>query len=255
MTEEREGLHRAPYLIFILVLSVLALGALLAQRVLALTPEQARVLDLFDWAVCCVFLGDFLLTLARSDQRRRYLLTWGWLDLLSAIPAAEVFRWFRSARIVRIVRMLRAVRAARMLARGLSLRRAQSSVVTAALVGVILTLFASVAILQVETGDGVNIRTAEDALWWALTTMTTVGYGDRYPVTSEGRLVGSVLMVVGVGLFGVFTGFLASVFVKAEETRVEREVGELRRDLARLLEKFEDGGGHRESRTDRAAAE
>jgi len=239
MSEEPEVQKRAPYLVFILVLSVLALAGLLAQRALALTPDQVLILELFDWAVCFVFLADFLLTLYQAKNRRRYLLTWGWLDLISAVPAAEVFRWFRSARIVRIIKVLRAIRAARMLTRSMSLRRAESSVMTAGLVGVILWVFASVAILQVEVGDGANIKTAEDALWWTLTTMTTVGYGDRYPVTSEGRFVGAILMIVGVGLFGVATGFVASVFVKFEKPGIDSELELVRKDLAALMTMME----------------
>ena len=58
-----------------------------------------------------------------------------------------------------------------------------------------------------------NIQTPGDALWWAMTTITTVGYGDRYPVTPEGRVVAAMLMTVGVGCFGVFTGLVASWFL------------------------------------------
>jgi voltage-gated potassium channel len=59
-----------------------------------------------------------------------------------------------------------------------------------------------------------NIKTASDALWWAYVTVTTVGYGDKYPVTNSGRLVGVLLMTIGVGLFGVLTGYLANAFLK-----------------------------------------
>ena len=62
-----------------------------------------------------------------------------------------------------------------------------------------------------------NIKDAEDALWWSFVTITTVGYGDRFPVTTEGRLVGAVLMICGVGLFGTFTGFIASWFMEGEK--------------------------------------
>jgi voltage-gated potassium channel len=60
-------------------------------------------------------------------------------------------------------------------------------------------------------------QTAEDALWWAYVTITTVGYGDKFPVTSEGRLIAGFLMTAGVGLFGTFTGFVASWFVEGRE--------------------------------------
>jgi voltage-gated potassium channel len=228
--ESEERARSAPYLVFTLGLSLLALAALVAPRAFALSAQERRLLEWFDLAVCVVFFADFVYTLATSRRRARYFLTWGWLDLLSSIPASGAFRWARSGRIVRVLRILRALRAARLLARGLSLRRAESSLATAALLGCGMLLSSSVAILQVEQGDGANILTAEDALWWSLSTMTTVGYGDRYPVTTEGRVVGAALMILGVGLFGVLTAFLASRFVRAEGG--ESELAQLRREIA-----------------------
>ena len=88
------------------------------------------------------------------------------------------------------------------------------------IIAVLMILFSSIAILQVEDQPNSNIKSAEDALWWSYVTITTVGYGDKYPVTTEGRLIAAVLMTVGVGLFGTFTGFLASWFV-AERKKSE----------------------------------
>lgn len=72
-----------------------------------------------------------------------------------------------------------------------------SGALAAALLILLLTVFAAVTILQLEAAPTSNIRSAEDALWWTVTTPTTVGYGDLYPVTSEGRLLAGVLMVAG----------------------------------------------------------
>jgi voltage-gated potassium channel len=82
-----------------------------------------------------------------------------------------------------------------------------------------MVIFSSIAILQVEHAPNSNIKTAEDALWWSYVTITTVGYGDKYPVTTEGRIIAVFLMTIGVGLFGTFTAFLASWFI--EETKKE----------------------------------
>jgi voltage-gated potassium channel len=128
-----------------------------------------------------------------------------------------------------------------MLARSVVARRAESSLMTAGLVGMAVLVLASVAILQVEQDPSSNIRSADDALWWAVSTMTTVGYGDVYPVTPEGRLVGAGLMVVGVGLLGVFTAFLASRFVKTEELELGRQLSEVRREIAELRQIVEKG--------------
>lgn len=88
-----------------------------------------------------------------------------------------------------------------------------------------MVIFSAIAILQVEDDPNSNIKTAEDAIWWAYVTITTVGYGDKYPVTTEGRIIAAFLMTTGVGLFGTFTGFLASWFV-AEKKQEEKNNSE-----------------------------
>jgi voltage-gated potassium channel len=96
---------------------------------------------------------------------------------------------------------------------------------------------------------GSNIRTAEDALWWAYVTITTVGYGDKYPVTSEGRIIAVALITVGVGLFGTFTAFVASWFVekreeeeekKNEEKKIEEKKEEEKKEAARKKKGIEE---------------
>lgn len=227
---------RTSYLVFILVLSILAVLGLVVERLVPLDPEQRKVLEMFDWALCAVFLFDFLVTLRRSENRLRYLATWGWLDLLSAVPSVLAFRLARSARIVRIVRVLKILRASRITHRVLRHRRAESGLSAVALAAIVILLGASVAILQVERAEGANILDAGDAVWWALSTMTTVGYGDRFPVTFEGRLVAALLMVAGVGLFGTLSGFLAAWFVEPGDERRARDLEHLRGEVASLKE-------------------
>jgi voltage-gated potassium channel len=86
-----------------------------------------------------------------------------------------------------------------------------------------MIIFGSIAILQVEHDPNSNIKTAEDAIWWAFVTITTVGYGDKYPVTTEGRIIAGFLMITGVGLFGTFTGFIASWFLEPGKSKESEE--------------------------------
>src|SRR5262249_46063799 len=92
--------------------------------------------------------------------------------------------------------------------------RAKGALATALFVCLVLVTFGSVTILHVETDPQSNIRTPGDALWWSLATIATVGYGDKYPVTAEGRAVAIMLMMGGIGLFGTFTGYLATWFME-----------------------------------------
>ena len=117
---------------------------------------------------------------------------------------------------------------------------------------------AAVAVLAVEQdATGSNIRTASDALWWGYVTMTTVGYGDLYPVTNPGRVVGAFMMTLGVALFATFTGYLANSFLGPRRRRtnaklnVEPGVADL---LGALLEQQERLMSEMRSRLDEMQA-
>lgn len=237
--EERQ---RAPYLVFMLLLSIYAVLALAISTFVDLPADTRAILNYADNAVCVLFLIDFLITLVRSPNRGRYLLTWGWLDLLSSIPAVDTLRWGRAARILRILRVLRGIKAAKVLTEFILFRRAQSAFLAALLVSVLLIVLASSAVLQFETAPDANIKTPEDAVWWATVTITTVGYGDKFPLSSEGRLIAALLMTAGVGLFGTFSGFVAAWFLNAPTTRsaeltaidaLSQQVAELREQITR----------------------
>jgi voltage-gated potassium channel len=104
----------------------------------------------------------------------------------------------------------------------------------AAFIALLLVVFASIAMLHVETTPDANIKTPQDAVWWAMETITTVGYGDRFPVTTEGRVIAAVLMVCGVGLIGIFTGFIAYWFMRPSETRKDDLISAMSAEIAHL---------------------
>jgi voltage-gated potassium channel len=174
-------------------------------------------MDYADSALCVFFFADFLRSMKQAPNRWRYFYTWGWLDLAASVPSVGVLRLGRAVRVVRVLRILRVLRAGRMLTTAL-LQRREGALWTALLAATLTVFTASIAILELERETG-NIKTAEDALWWAVTTITTVGYGDRYPVTTEGRLVAVCLMVIGIGLFGTLSGLAASWFTVRDKDK------------------------------------
>jgi voltage-gated potassium channel len=222
-----------------LVLSFYAIAALAVQTAIRLDPQVRSVLEYADYAVCILFLLDFVVSLWCAPKRRRYFLTWGWLDLLSSIPALSSARWGRVARVVRIFRVLRGVKATKLITSAVLRRRAHNTFLAATLLALLLIVFCSVAVLHFETAPGSNIKTADDAIWWAFATVTTVGYGDRYPVTPEGRFVAVILMCAGVGLFGTFSGFLAAWFLD-EKSGSHSEIESLRAEITALRESVDD---------------
>lgn len=224
------------YQIFILALSLWAIGALAVSVSLPEGHTGHTFLEYADLLVCALFLMDFIVTLATSKNRWQYFITWGWLDLLSSVPMLPAARLGRLARIFRVVRVIRTIRATRLVASLVLQHRAENTFMAAALVGILLTITCSAAMLHFEgKAEGANIKTAEDAVWWSLVTITTVGYGDRFPVTTEGRLLAVVLMFAGVGLFGTFSAFLASWFIGGMQKEEKSEIDELRREIRELM--------------------
>jgi voltage-gated potassium channel len=241
------GHHARPYQIFMLALCVYAIAMLAVESIFPLDQDTREILAFADAGVCVLFFADFLVSITRAKSKWRYFYTWGWIDLLSSVPTFHLFRWARLARIARIFRVLRGVRATKILASFILDRRAESTFLAASLVSILLLVISSVAVLQFERVPGANIKSPDDAFWWALVTITTVGYGDRFPVTHEGRMVGAVLMIAGVGLFGTFAGFVASWFLRPTERRQTDDVEELRREIRALRESLERSGRERGS--------
>lgn len=228
-----------PYQLFMLVLCIFALTALAVETLAPISAVTRQILEFADTGVCALFFGDFLLQFARAPKRWQYFVSWGWIDLLSSVPMVDAFRVGRAARVMRILRVLRGVRSTKLLAALVIGRRAEATFLAVALVSLLLVVFASIAIVQFEHVDGSNIRSAQDAVWWSVVTITTVGYGDRYPITAEGRIVGGLLMTAGVGLFGTFSGFVASWFLAPAQKQRENEMHELRMEIISLRQLLE----------------
>lgn len=231
------------YQLFILFVSLFALAILGAGTVLPAESPTRQVLAYADNAVCVLFFADFLQQLARAPDRWGYFIRWGWIDLLSSIPMVDAFRVGRAARILRVLRLLRAAKATRILTTFVLRRRAQGAFLAASLITLLLMVFASIAILQFERPADGNIRTAPDAVWWTVVTMTTVGYGDHFPVTMGGRVVAALLMMVGIGLFGTFSGFVASWFLRPGEQQQDDALADVRQELVEIRRLLEVRGG------------
>jgi voltage-gated potassium channel len=224
--------------LFVLVLSLYSIVALAAELILPLSAQDTLLLQRIDWFVCAVFLADFFVHLAMAPNRAAYL-RWGWIDLLSSIPAVDWLRW---GRVFRILRILRALRSFHEVAEYFRLAPAKGTFGAVSLLTVLAAIISALAMLHVEAGaPGANIQSADDALWWAFVTLTTIGYGDHYPVTGAGRMIAVGLVICGLSIFGTFTALIASFFVGRfqKRTHVEladvlAEVKELRREVAEL---------------------
>jgi len=222
MSENSEYKRITFFDIVIVLLSIYVLIALFIDSVFSLPPELSRLLYIIDDVICFVFLYDFTYRFLKAPSKLKFL-KWGWIDLISSIPTFEYLRYGRLIRLFRLFRALRAFRSVRYLTAHVFKTRTQGTFTTVALIAVLTLIFGSIAILQVERVPASNIKTAEDAIWWTFTTISTVGYGDKFPVTTEGRIIAGFLIITGVTLFGTFTGFIAAWFM-GDKTKKEEEI-------------------------------
>ena len=237
--------------LFILVLTVLSLVIMVAL-LLPLSHATIIALTVYDNVICVIFLLDFFLNLRRSRPRRDYLIGQrGWLDLLGSIPSfgsfrfTALFRLARLSRLARIARLLRGKKKADLVQDVIDHRGQYAAFITLIAAMIVLTL-SSVLVLQFETrSHDANITTGGDALWWAVVTITTVGYGDTFPVTGAGRVTAFLVMLAGIGIIGALASILASILLPApaEEEEVEeasasgslqQELVDIRLELAAL---------------------
>jgi voltage-gated potassium channel len=252
--------HGNAYYIFILVTTLLALFIM----VLALLPvDEATRTTLYTWdtVLCVIFLADFAYNITGSRPVSEYFIRRrGWLDLIGSIPSFGIYRFtilirlFRVSRLVWISRRLGRQRRHELVADILR-NRGQYAFSFTALMGLIVVSVSSILVLQFESSaPGGNIKTGGDALWWAVVTLCTVGYGDFVPVTTFGRITGTFVMFAGVGIIGALASILASVLVSpatdsgppAEElTQLRLELARTQAELASLQQSV--GGGEKGS--------
>jgi voltage-gated potassium channel len=215
--------HGNSYNIFILVLTLFSL-AIMAVLLLPLDDDTRDLLTLYDNVICVIFLGDFAMNLAGARPRSAYFIKQrGWLDLLGSIPSfsfipfTALFRLARLSRLVRISKLLGGKNRKALITDVLHNRGQYATFITVLAAGMVLSV-ASVLILQFESVDpDANIQTGGDAIWWGIVTLTTVGYGDRFPVTFLGRLTAVSVMLAGIGIIGALASILASMLVAPAE--------------------------------------
>ena len=212
------------------VLALLVIPALIVEDQ-ASNPQLRAAAIAVNWAVWLAFCADFGIQWGMDPQWLRRPRAWFDLSLILLTPPFFVPDALQGARSLRALRALRLIRAIGML--GIGLKAAQRSFGArkfhlVAAFAVATVLLGAAGVFVFEAGENRSIRNFGDALWWAIVTSTTVGYGDVSPVTTEGRLIAVLLMLTGIGVIGVFTATIAGFFFEQES---ESETAQI---LARL---------------------
>jgi voltage-gated potassium channel len=214
------------------------MGVVLASLVLLIVPIfvslsvlQRDALASLEWILWLVFAAEFgtrwYIAMDRSGFVRHNLIDLA-VVVLPMIPALRALRLFRLVRV--------AVVGARVIDQSDSIIK-RSNTKYAMMVAVLIVLLAAVMVWHVEHDNPQSsIHSITDALWWAVTTVTTVGYGDKYPQSPEGKAVAIGLMILGIAIFGLVSATLASYFIESD-TKDEYE--DVRDQLARVETKLD----------------
>lgn len=204
----------------------LTFAVLAVAFVVAGFAESSPLIDAVDMGLTAVFVGEFSTRLAASHDRLAYLRG-HWIDAVALIPTV------RGIRILRLLRLLRLVRAFAGIARALGTLERMANhrgLIWLFSAWAAVMILCSLALYAAENGVNEAVSSPLDALWWGISTMTTVGYGDVTPVTPEGRLAATVLMILGIGLFSAVTATVTTFLLEDRRDPLDdlAKLGDLR---------------------------
>ncbi|MEK1304817.1 potassium channel family protein [Limosilactobacillus fermentum] len=185
--------------------------------------------NVFDNLILAIFTIDYFGRLIASKNKRKFITGNIW-DLLSIIPVNQAFYFFRAARIFRIFILLKLLRLVRLVGLIGKLRRFINTN------GLIYYIYVSISVLIIgasmySISEKVDFA---NALWWSITTATTVGYGDISPTTSIGKLAAVMVMIIGIGFIGMLTSSISNFFISIDEVNLKEELTKLHEELAKM---------------------
>lgn len=223
-----------------LVLSLLLIPLVVLPVTVELPPRAERALEAVSWFVWAAFALELTVKTYLAERRLHYLLT-HWYDvLIVVVPFLRPLRLLRAGRFLRLLAVARLLGVSARIIVAARMLCTRHGLHYTALAGAVLFLVCAIAVMLFERRAGGSIDDFGTALWWAAVTVTTVGYGDTFPVTPEGRGVAVFLMAVGIALFSLLTANIAAFFlenqVQRERASLEDVLVHLRQIEARLAE-------------------
>jgi len=199
----------------ILIFSIFSLALLPIQMLYKVSEDILQIVDSADYVLCSFFFADFVRQFIQAGGARLAYMKYGWIDLLSSIPIIPGAALGRIFRILRILKVIRQVSKLSDITEGLFRNPTAGAFAVTSVLAVSTIFMSAFLVLEAECNvAGPKIQNAGDALWWAVTTVTTVGYGDVYPITTAGRYVGVITMFVGIAVAGSLTATMASILIR-----------------------------------------
>lgn len=222
--------------IFELILTILILSDIILLTYVSFVDVSSQLMSIityFDLGVVLILIPEFSFRLWRSEDRKQFLRS-NWAELPGMVPEILVgpisvyFRYFRFIRIIRILALFKGN--IRHLLTFLHETKLDYSLV----VIIVILVAGALSFFIVESGHNINVDSVDDGFWYVLETITTVGYGDVHPITETGRIIGIIMMFVGISFMGIITGAFASVLIKGQKSKDDDE------NLEKRLESIEN---------------
>lgn len=208
-----------------LLISVYVLGALILEVFVVEDDQIKAVSRHIDLVACLFFLLDFFVNLFTANSKLKYL-KWGWIDLVSSIPALDALRWGRLSRVIRIVRFFRSLRSIGLIYSSLRDNKVQSLTLVVVLITFLSYSLCASLILYLERSANPEISQAKDALWWAFLNIMNAKITIASVVTREGQLMTILLNKVGLILFAYLNGLVIAWLLRQRAIKRESASGQ-----------------------------
>ena len=225
------------------ILAFVSIVLILAEFLIPMIPRDILIILVVDLGICLIFAADFLIRISKTSNKRKYLKS-HWYEIIAFVPAIAFVMLesgivfgaaLRSARVLRLARFIlvfsRFQRSTSIISEYIS----KSRLLYLTSIAAIIVVLGAIGVLIFERDvPGAKIKTLSDALWWTLATVTTVGYGDVVPLSHEGRILGVIVMIVGIAFLSVFISTLGATLVEKRMRPKENTLSESTVDIIKM---------------------
>lgn len=206
---------------FILGLIMISVGIMVTENSVSLNEDISSLLLYVQWSILAIFVLEYLARLFVAESKLKHVLSiWGIIDLLAIIAGLGLIQQLSAIRVFRLLRVMRMLRIARytnavaVLGKAFASIRAELSFF--GIVSLLAVFVSGVAVYHFESEVQPEVFTTMlDGIWWAIATLSTVGYGDIYPVTIGGKIIASFIILLGIGIIAMPSGLFATALMRA----------------------------------------